>query len=121
MGRSISDETCHQQMIFAISSCHDNQQCIDKIIDFAHHHLMTKPCRNVSGAQQLMKPAFSAHLLEMKTPTNPATRQMALHAPIQYNNEMLSRSPSGRQKTSAHQNDIVWTLFDPLSTIFIHS
>jgi hypothetical protein len=47
-------------MIFAISSCHDNQQCIDKIIDFAHHHLMTKPCRNVCGAQQLMKLAFSA-------------------------------------------------------------
>jgi hypothetical protein len=93
MGRSISDETCHQQMIFAISSCHDNQQCIDKIIDFAHHHLMTKPCRNVSGAQQLMKPAFSAHLLEMKTPTNDATRQMALHAPIQYNNEMEGGKP----------------------------
>jgi hypothetical protein len=41
MGRSISDETCHQQMIFAISSRQDNQQCIDKTIDFAHHHLMT--------------------------------------------------------------------------------
>jgi hypothetical protein len=50
-------------MIFAISSRHDNQQCIDKIIDFVHHHLMTKPCRNVCGAQQLMKPAFSAPLM----------------------------------------------------------
>jgi hypothetical protein len=49
MGRSIGDETCHQQMIFAISSHHDNQQCIDKIIDFVCHHLMTKPCRNVCG------------------------------------------------------------------------
>ena len=47
-------------MIFAISSCHDNKQCVDKIIDFACHHLMTKPCRNVFGAQQLMKPVFSA-------------------------------------------------------------
>jgi hypothetical protein len=27
---------------------------------------------------------------------------------------------SGRQKTCAHQNDIVWTLFDPVSTTFIH-
>jgi hypothetical protein len=53
MGRSISDKTCHQQMIFAISLRDDNQQCIDKIIDFAPHHLMTKPCRNVCGAQQL--------------------------------------------------------------------
>jgi hypothetical protein len=26
---------------------------------------------------------------------------------------------SGRRKTLAHQNDIVWTLFDQLSTIFI--
>jgi hypothetical protein len=26
---------------------------------------------------------------------------------------------SGRQKTLAHQNDIVWTLFDQLSTTFI--
>jgi hypothetical protein len=46
-------------MIFAISLRDDNQQCIDKIIDFAPHHLMTKPCRNVCGAQQLMKLAFS--------------------------------------------------------------
>jgi hypothetical protein len=66
MGRSIGDETCHQQMIFAISSCHDNQQCIDKIIDFVCHHLMTKPCRNVCGAQQLMKLAFSAPLMFSK-------------------------------------------------------
>jgi hypothetical protein len=29
-------------------------------------------------------------------------------------------SSSGRQKTCSHQNDIVWTLFDPLSTTFIH-
>jgi hypothetical protein len=28
--------------------------------------------------------------------------------------------PSGRRKTCAHQNDIVWTLFDPASTTFIH-
>jgi hypothetical protein len=63
MGRSISDETCDQQMIFAISLRHDNQQCVDKIIDFTCHHLMTKPCRNVCGAQQLMKPAFSAPLM----------------------------------------------------------
>jgi hypothetical protein len=27
---------------------------------------------------------------------------------------------SGRQKTCSHQKDIVWTLFDPLSTTFIH-
>jgi hypothetical protein len=27
---------------------------------------------------------------------------------------------SGRRKTCSHQNDIVWTLFDPLSTTFIH-
>jgi hypothetical protein len=27
---------------------------------------------------------------------------------------------SGRWKTCAHQNDIVWTLFDPESTTFIH-
>jgi hypothetical protein len=27
---------------------------------------------------------------------------------------------SGRRKTCAHQNDIVWTLFDPVSTTFIH-
>jgi hypothetical protein len=27
---------------------------------------------------------------------------------------------SGRRKNLAHQNDIVWTLFDPLSTTFIH-
>jgi hypothetical protein len=27
---------------------------------------------------------------------------------------------SGRQKTWAHQNDIVWTLFDLSSTTFIH-
>jgi hypothetical protein len=66
MGRSISDETCDQQMIFAISSRHDNQQCIDKIIDFTCHHLMTKPCRNVCGAQQLMKPAFSTPLMQPK-------------------------------------------------------
>jgi hypothetical protein len=52
-------------MIFAISSRHDNQQCIDKIIDFARHHLMTKPCRNVCGAQQLMKLAFSAPLMHV--------------------------------------------------------
>jgi hypothetical protein len=50
-------------MIFAISLRHDNQQCIDKIIDIACHHLMTKPCRNVCGAQQLMKLAFSAPLM----------------------------------------------------------
>jgi hypothetical protein len=27
---------------------------------------------------------------------------------------------SGRRKTLAHQNDIAWTLFDPVSTTFIH-
>jgi hypothetical protein len=27
---------------------------------------------------------------------------------------------SGRRKTCSHQNDIVWTLFDLLSTTFIH-
>jgi hypothetical protein len=27
---------------------------------------------------------------------------------------------SGRQKTSANQKDFVWTLFDPVSIIFIH-
>jgi hypothetical protein len=47
-------------MIFAISLRHDNQQCIDKIIDFTCHHLMTKSCRNACGAQELMKLAFSA-------------------------------------------------------------
>jgi hypothetical protein len=70
MGRSISDKTCHQQMIFAISLRHDNQQCIDKIIDFVHHHLMKKPCRNVCGAQQLMKPALSAPLMKWQLPIN---------------------------------------------------
>jgi hypothetical protein len=34
-------------------------------------------------------------------------------------NESADNS-SGRQKTCAHQNDIVWTLFDPVSTTFIH-
>jgi hypothetical protein len=29
-------------------------------------------------------------VLQDKTPTNPTTLQMALQAPIQYNNEMLS-------------------------------
>jgi hypothetical protein len=34
---------------------------------------------------------------------------------------LMQTHSSGRQKTCAHQNDIVWTLFDPLSTLFIHS
>jgi hypothetical protein len=33
---------------------------------------------------------------------------------------MWPRQASGRRKTCSHQNDIVWTLFDPLSTTFIH-
>jgi hypothetical protein len=32
----------------------------------------------------------------------------------------LASLTSGRRKTCSHQNDIVWTLFDPLSTTFIH-
>jgi hypothetical protein len=33
---------------------------------------------------------------------------------------ILMMKTSGRRKTCSDQNDIVWTLFDPLSTTFIH-
>jgi hypothetical protein len=35
---------------------------------------MTKPCRNVCGAQQLMKPAFSAPLMRQKQDAQQQTR-----------------------------------------------
>jgi hypothetical protein len=33
---------------------------------------------------------------------------------------MAAGAASGRRKTFVHQNNIVWTLFDSVSTIFIH-
>jgi hypothetical protein len=49
-----------------------------------------------------------------------AKRQVFIESFINGSNEEIQCSTSGRQKTCSHQNDIVWTLFDPLSTTFIH-
>jgi hypothetical protein len=46
---------------------------------------------------------------------------LRIHSYRSENKKNLIHTTSGWWKTCAHQNDIVWTLFDLLSTIFIHS
>jgi hypothetical protein len=57
--------------------------------------------------QTLQNPLFT------KTSLHRVTAEAIAPHPIQ------QHKSSGRQKTLAHQNYIVWTLFDQLSTTFI--
>jgi hypothetical protein len=66
-----------------------------------------------SNDTELLSGQFYSESYDMKI--NDPTKEFLLDMDI-----YLDKTASGRQKTFAHQNDIVWTPFDPVLTTFIH-